>query len=143
MTRKTLILVLIASISNIIHGQQLVVDGDGTSGKEIIARNEGNSNSHTYFSAFTASDQFNTTPTFEGLRSRGTLDNPQDVNSGDRLLLLTGRPYINGVYRPASTIEFKTGDSPSVSSHPTYITISTTDNNSTIRQERLRIAANG
>jgi len=63
--------------------------------------------------------------------------------SGDRILLLMGLPYINGNYRSTSAIEFWAGSMPGPNSHPTYITISTTDNNKTVRQERLRVSENG
>lgn len=136
------VLLLLFLVTNV-HAQQLILDGDGTSERLMVIRNEGNVNSHTYYTAINASDQINTTPTYEGWRSRGTLDNQQDVMSGDRILLLMGLPYINGNYRSTSAIEFWVGSMPGPNSHPTYITISTTDNNKTVRQERLRVSENG
>jgi hypothetical protein len=130
-------------IFNVAYTQQLELEGNGTSGRILVLKNEGNANSHTYFTSVTASDQINTTPTYEGWRSRGTLDNLQDVTTGDRILALMGLPYINGSYRPTSAIEFWAGNTPNANSHPTYITISTTANDQTTRQERLRIAENG
>ncbi|NNE14057.1 MAG: hypothetical protein HKN51_03720 [Saprospiraceae bacterium] len=130
--------------TTVINAQKIEIVGDGTSSRELSIQNEQiNSNAHTYASLVNASDQWSTSPLFEGQRSRGTLDMPTDVSEGDRTLGLLSAQYIDGIYRFSTSIEFWAGPEPSTVSFPSEITFSTTSPGETSREERLRIDGYG
>lgn len=140
--RNYIVLSLMLSVS-ILFAQNVEIEGDGTSERQFLVKNEGNVNSHAFLTVHTASDQFGTSPNLEAKRSRGTLLNPENVEHGDRLLNLVGGLYQGGIYRYNASIELWVGNSPSDVSFPTYITFSTTGNNEMTRSEKLRITEEG
>jgi len=111
--------------------------------RQIIAKNQGNTTNHTYMSAVNASNLGITTSIFEGKVSRGSLANPQQVQSGDRIMFLSGVPYMNNGWRTPVGIEMFVGQNPGSSSYPAYMTFSTTDNGQTAKTERMRITESG
>ena len=100
-------------------------------------------NSHTRISALTATNKKYYRPAFEGLRARGTIDNPKDLQAGDCVFSLSARPYFNGLFRQSAEIAFYAGNNPGLSSYPAYISFQTTKPNDTIRYERMRITEDG
>jgi len=76
-----------------------------------------------------------------GLRARGTMDNPLNVQPGDRVLGFQALVFANGVFQPSSiaSIEYYVG-STSISG---YINFSTRASGTTGRVERMRLDQNG
>ncbi|MBN8578547.1 MAG: tail fiber domain-containing protein [Cytophagales bacterium] len=82
-------------------------------------------------------------PAYVGLRSRGTLASPVDVQPGDRITGLYGSSLHGGVFRNSVAIQFFVGSNPSSTSHPSLIRFETTSSGSTTRLERMRITESG
>lgn len=118
---------------------KLDISGNGSYEPIFTLRN----NSHTRISALTAINKKYYRPQFEGLRARGTIDNPLDLQSGDCIFSLSARPYFDGEYRQSADISFYAGKSPGTNSYPAYISFQTTKTNDTIRYERMRITEDG
>ncbi len=135
---------LICFTSYSVYSQPVLeLEGNGSVGSELLVKNEGNTNSYTGIECRNASDISYICNSLGGSKSRGDLDNPEDVMSGDRVVAFFGYPYIDGVYRPNVAMEMFVGDSPSATSYPSYIKFGTTGNNETFRSERMRITENG
>jgi hypothetical protein len=82
-------------------------------------------------------------PAFVGLRSRGTLISPTDVQANDRITGLYGSSLHGGSFRNSVAIQFFVGSSPSSTSHPSNIRFETTATGSSTRLERMRLTESG
>jgi hypothetical protein len=100
-------------------------------------------NHYATFDGCSASDIHYVGSLFNGRRSRGTLDYPQDVMAGDRLSGITSAMYLNNAWRFSSSILFYAGQGLDFDSYPSYIVFNTTAANEAVYTERMRLAGNG
>jgi len=142
---------LIFFTSYSVHSQmsQLEIEGNGDDYVPLLllknegSLNQGNLFPYTSIICMNATDRNFVCNTFSGHKSRGTLDNPEDVISGDRVVGFYGNCYIDGDYRTNAAMEMFAGNSPSVTGYPSYIVFGTTGGNETVRSEKMRITENG
>ncbi|MCO5257990.1 MAG: T9SS type A sorting domain-containing protein [Lentimicrobium sp.] len=100
-------------------------------------------NHYATYDGFSASDIHYVGSLINGRRSRGTVDFPQDVVTGDRLTGIVSSMFYNNEFRFNSSILFYAGRGLDYGSYPSYIVFNTTDRYETVSSERMRLAENG
>ena len=76
----------------------LDVIGDGTNRDVISIRN----NNFARFALYSASERRGAIPFVMGFRSRGTVENPRNVQANDVIFGVFGNAYSDGSYQPSS-----------------------------------------
>lgn len=100
-------------------------------------------NHYATFDGYSASNIHYVGSLLNGRRSRGTIDNPQDVITGDRISGIVSSMYYNNAFRFSSSILFYAGRGLNYGSYPSYIVFRTTDRYESESSERMRLAENG
>lgn len=100
-------------------------------------------NHYATFDGYSASDIHYVGSLLNGRRSRGTIDYPQNVITGDRISGIVSSMYYNNDFRFSSSILFYAGRGLNYGSYPSYIVFRTTDRYETESSERMRLAENG
>lgn len=89
-----------------------------------------------------AGEAFNFRPTFFGRRSRGTLNAPLVVQSGDQLASFMASGYDGSAFQVPAGVEFFVDGTPSTGTVPTRVSLVTGSNGGT-RAERLKVGSTG
>lgn len=100
-------------------------------------------NHYATFDGFSASEVPYVGSLINGRRSRGTLDNPQNVITGDRISGIVSAMYYDGEFRFSSGINFYAGHGLDYYSYPSYMVFRTTGVNETESRERMRLSEEG
>lgn len=100
-------------------------------------------NHYATFDGFSASDVPFVGSLINGRRSRGTLDNPQNVIAGDRISGIVSAMYYEGEFRFSSGINFYAGQGLDYYSYPSYMVFRTTGVDESVSSERMRLSEEG
>lgn len=142
--KSSLLTVLLLAIYAISLNAQTVeprleVEGLGTDDDVIRLSNNNHSRIANYGASFIPS----AIPSFIGFKSRGTYNSPEILFPGDRITGIFGASFIDGQYRVAAAVEMYAGDVVNTSSASSYLVFGTTNENSLVRSEKMRIDSEG
>ncbi|HLN53848.1 MAG TPA: T9SS type A sorting domain-containing protein [Lentimicrobium sp.] len=115
--------------------------------QQIVYPSEGifslKNNHYASVNGYTFNDQYFVGSMFNGTRSRGTINNPLNVQDGDRITGLISAIFYDNDYHTNGAISIYTGKGVSYGSYPSYIVFNTTATGSDYYSERMRISEEG